>query len=145
MHDHDEANSGHGDWVAGICNDVASQFGDAANEQPGGALAEAWFDQGLVYQRCGNTDRARAADGTQIQVSQNQNYCRARAELGVYQYRAGQRGDAEQTFTRAIHDDPNCVEAYTNLAMLQRERGQGQDAAVNAAGNIRQALARDDK
>ena len=144
MHDHDEANNGHGDWVAGVCNDVAGQFGDAANEQPGGAFAEAWFDQGLVYMRCANTDRARASMEHAIQVSQNQNYCRARAQLGVYQYRAGQHGDAETTFNRAIHDDANCVEAYTNLAMLQRERNQGQDA-VNAVGNIRQALARDDK
>jgi tetratricopeptide (TPR) repeat protein len=92
-------------------------------------------------------------------------YCRARAQLGVYQLRGGHRAEARSAFEGAVHDDPNCVEAYTNLATLQREqlaqdpnfqrliaqaaspqRDQQLDEMFrDIIGNIRQALARDDR
>lgn len=144
MRQHDEAASGRGDWNSGACNDVAGHFERAANEQPGGAFAEAWFNRGIVFERCGMTDQARQAFQRAIDTSQGHNYCRARVQLGVYQYRAHQVGEARASFESAIHDDANCVEGYTNLAMLQRESGTVDDRRA-AVGNIRQALARDDR
>ncbi|MGZ4807835.1 MAG: tetratricopeptide repeat protein [Thermoanaerobaculia bacterium] len=144
MRQHDEANNGRGDWNPGACNDVADRFQHAANEQPGGAFAEAWFNRGLTYERCGMTDQARTAFQRAIDVSQGHNYCRARVQLGVYQYRAHQLGEARASFESAVHDDPNCIEGYTNLAMIQREGGSADDRRA-AVGNIRQALARDDR
>lgn len=144
MRQHDEANNGRGDWNEAICNEVAAKFESAANEQPGGAFAEAWFNRGLVFERCNMTEQARQSLQRALQVSRGGNYCRARVQLGVYQYRARQINEAMDTFRRAIQDDPNCVEGYTNLAMILRERGQGDDR-VQAVANIRQALARDDR
>jgi tetratricopeptide (TPR) repeat protein len=144
MRQHDEANNGRGDWNADACNDVGGRFERAANEQPGGAFAEAWFNRGITFERCTMTDQARQALQRAIDVSQGHNYCRARVQLGVYQYRAHQTAEARSSFESAIHDDPNCVEGYTNLAMLQRESGSADDRRA-AVGNIRQALARDDR
>lgn len=164
MRQHDEANEGRGDWNNGVCNDVAGRFESAANEQQGGAFAEAWFNRGLAFERCNMTNEARQAMQRANQVSTH-GYCRARAQLGVYQYRANQREEARTTFEGAIHDDQNCVEAYTNLAMLQRERlatdtrftslmaqpasperdRQLDEMFRDIIGNIRQALARDDR
>src|SRR5689334_21925601 len=75
MRQHDEANSGRGDWNPGACNDIAGQFEAAANEQPGGAFAEAWFMRALSFERCGDTDQARTALNRAIQVSRGGNYC----------------------------------------------------------------------
>jgi tetratricopeptide (TPR) repeat protein len=144
MRQHDEAEGARGDWNAGACNDVAGQFEGAANEQPGGAFAEAWFMRGMAFDRCGMTDQARQALQHALQVSHGGNYCRARVQLGVLQYRAHQTAEAVSSFEQAVRDDPNCVEGYTNLAMVQRERAQGNDR-LQAVANIRQALARDDK
>ncbi len=144
MRQHDDANNGRGDWDAGACNDVAGRFETAANAQPGGAFAEAWFNRGLAYEHCNNTDAARTAFQRAIDVSQGHNYCRARVQLGVYSYRAHQNAEARSAFESAIHDDPNCVEGYTNLALIQRESGSAEDRRA-AVGNIRQALARDDR
>jgi tetratricopeptide (TPR) repeat protein len=144
MRQHDEANNGRGDWNPATCNEVAARFEAAANEQPGGAFPEAWFNRGLAFERCGMTDQARQALQRAIDVSRGHNYCRARVQLGVYQYRARQIAEATATFEQAIREDPNCVEGYTNLAMILRERGQGNDR-VQAVANIRQALARDDR
>ncbi len=143
MRQHDEANGGRGDWVAGTCNDVAGQFESAANEQPGGAFAEAWFNRGLVFDRCSMAEPARTAFQRAIDVSAQGNFCRARSMLAVYQMRANQTADALATLENAIRLDRNCVEAYANRATILRERNQGNDR-VTAVGDIRQALARDD-
>ncbi|MEI8257915.1 MAG: hypothetical protein WCJ30_19740, partial [Deltaproteobacteria bacterium] len=135
MRQHDEAAAGRGDWANGVCNDVAGHFERAANEQPGGAFAEAWFNRGIAFERCGMTDQARVALQRSIDVSQGHNYCRARVQLGVYQYRAHQLSEARASFESAVHDDANCIEGYTNLAMVQRESGTPDDRRA-AVGNI---------
>lgn len=147
---HDEANNGRGDWNEGACNEVAGFFETAANAQPNGAFPEAWFNRAMAFERCGMRDRVREALERSIRAARGNKYCRAQTQLGVIQARAGQTEPALNTFTQAIRDDANCVEAYTNAAAILRERNRpsvGSDPSdrQQAVNYIRQALARDDR
>jgi tetratricopeptide (TPR) repeat protein len=147
---HDEANNGRGDWNEGACNEVAGMFETAANAQPNGAFPEAWFNRAMAFERCSMRDRVREALERSIRSARGNKYCRAQTQLGVIQARAGQTEPALSTFQRAINDDANCVEAYTNAAAILRERnrpGVGTDPGdrQQAVNFIRQALARDDR
>lgn len=147
---HDDANNGRGDWNEGACNEVAGIFEQAANAQPNGAFPEAWFNRAMAFERCNLRDREREALERAIRAARGNKYCRAQAQLGVLQVRAGQSEPALNTFQTAIRDDANCVEAYTNAAAILRERnrpGVGTDPGdrQQAVNYIRQALARDDR
>jgi tetratricopeptide (TPR) repeat protein len=148
---HDDANSGRGDWNEAACNEVAGIFEAAANAQPNGAFPEAWFNRAMVFDRCNLRDRERESLERAIRAARGNKYCRAQAQLGVLQVRAGQTEPALATFQRAITDDANCVEAYTNAAAILRERNRPAPAAdqpgdrQQAVNYIRQALARDDR
>lgn len=148
---HDDANNGRGDWNEGVCNEVAGIFEQAANAQPNGAFPEAWFNRAMVFERCNLRDRERESLDRAIRAARGNKYCRAQAQLGVLQVRAGQTEPALNTFTQAIRDDQNCVEAYTNAAAILRERNRpaaGADQPSDrqqAVNYIRQALARDDR
>lgn len=146
MRTHDDANSGRGDWSNDTCTSIAGQFEAAAQQQPNQAFAEAWFDRGLVFDRCGMTDQARQSFQRAIDVS-NGNYCRAKVQLGVMAYRAHDAGAAQQMFSEAIRQDPtHCVEGYSNLAMVLRERNPSTDQEWGeVVRNIRAALALDDR
>jgi hypothetical protein len=54
------ANDKASSWSDANCADVARMFESAAAEQPSGKLAEATYDAGLAWQRCGNDQQARA-------------------------------------------------------------------------------------
>ncbi len=148
---HDEANSGRGDWNEGACNEVAGIFEQAANAQPNGAFPEAWFNRAMAFERCNLRDRQREALERSIRAARGNKYCRAQAQLGVMQVRAGQTEPALNTFQTAIRDDQNCVEAYTNAAAILRERNRPAASPTDpsdrqqAVNYIRQALARDDR
>lgn len=140
MRAHDQAREGRGDWTAEQCAQVASQFEAAANAEPGGAFADAWFMRGMAFERCGMTDGARESFEFALRAApRGRGHCRARAQLGVHAYRAGHPEQAMAAFEQAVREDPGCVEGYTNIATMLRERGE-HARAVNA---IRQALARD--
>jgi tetratricopeptide (TPR) repeat protein len=148
---HDEANNGRGDWTEAVCNEVAGIFETAANAQPNGAFPEAWFNRAMAFERCNLRDRVRESLDRAIRAARGNKYCRAQAQLGVLQFRAGQIEPALNTFQQAIRDDQNCVEAYTNAAAILRERNRpagGPDQPSDrqqAVNYIRQALARDDR
>lgn len=148
---HDEANNGRGDWNEGACNEVAGIFEQAANAQPNGAFPEAWFNRAMAFERCNLRDRSREALDRAVRAARGNKYCRAQTQLGVYQMRDNQRDAALATFDRAIRDDANCVEAYSNAAAILRERNRPAGGAdqpsdrQQAVNYIRQALARDDK
>ena len=148
MRQHDDANNGQGDWTADTCNEVAGLFERAANEQPNARFAEAWFNRGLVFDRCNQADQARQSLQRAIDVSDG-NYCRAKVQLGVMLYRQPQRdaAGAQRMFEEAIRQDPtHCVEGYTNLANLLRERNPTNDNEWREViRNIRSALALDDR
>jgi len=151
MRQHDEANDAKGDWTEALCNEVASKFEGAANEQANGAFPEAWLNRALVFDRCGKTNEAKQSLERALAVAPQGNFCRARVQLGVFQYRENHKDEARATFEQAIRADANCVEGYTNLAMMLRERNQpaanatAQSDHQLAVNNIRQALARDDR
>lgn len=147
---HDEANNGRGDWNEAICNEVAGIFEQAANAQPNGAFPEAWFNRAMAFDRCNMLDRERESLERALRGARGNKYCRAQAQLGVLQMRAGQLEPALNTFQTAIRDDANCVEAYTNAAAILRERnrpavGSEPSDRQQAVNYIRQALARDDR
>lgn len=146
MRTHDAANNGLGDWTPESCTEVAGLFERAAQEQNNGQFAEAWYNRGMVFDRCGQTDPARQAFERALQIS-NGNYCRAKVQLGVAAFRRREVPQAQQMFEEAIRQDPtHCVEGYTNLAMVLRTRNPATDAEWQpVVRNIRAALALDDR
>lgn len=146
MRQHDEANGNRGDWTPETCNQVAGLFEQAAGAQANGNFPDAWFNRGLVYDRCGMTEQAAQALNRALTAA-NGNYCRAKVQLGVMAYRRHDVAGARQAFEQAIQQDPtHCVEGYTNLALVLREANpttpQDWGAVVR---NIRSALALDDR
>lgn len=147
MKAHDDANSGRGDWNPAACNEVADQFEDAAEAQPGSNFPEAWFNRGLVYLRCNMGEQATTALNRAVQAGGTNGYCRAKVQLGVQAYRARDTGRARTLIEEAIRQDPtHCVEGYSNLAMLLREQNPTTDPQwAEVITNIRRALALDDR
>lgn len=146
MRTHDEANDGRGDWANDVCTQVAGQFEEAANAQPNGQFAEAWFNRGLVYDRCGMNDQATQSLQRSVQAGGG-NFCRAKVQLGVMAFRRRDTAAAQSMFEEAIRQDPtHCVEGYTNLAMVMRERHPTTPQEwAPVIRNIRAALALDDR
>lgn len=146
MKTHDDANSGRGDWATESCNEVAEQFEDAAEAQPNGNFPEAWFNRGLVYLRCNQSEPATAAFTRAIQAASG-NFCRAKVQLGVMAYRSRDTARARSLIEEAIRQDPtHCVEGYSNLAMILREQNPSTDQQwAEVISNIRRALALDDR
>lgn len=146
MRQHDEANGNRGDWTPETCNVVAGLFEQAANAQQNGNFPEAWFNRGLVYDRCGMTEPATTALNRALTAA-NGNYCRAKVQLGVMAYRRRDVAGARQAFEQAIQQDAtHCVEGYTNLAMVLREANPTTPQEWGAVvRNIRSALALDDR
>lgn len=146
MKAHDDANAGRGDWANDSCNEVAGQFEDAAEAQPNGTFPEARVDPRpglppLQHERPGHHGlQPRHPAG-------NNNYCRAKVQLGVMAYRARDTGRARTLIEEAIRQDPtHCVEGYANLAMLLREQNPTSEQQwAEAISNIRRALALDDR
>ncbi len=146
MRQHDEANGNRGDWTPDTCNEVAGLFEAAATAQANGNFPEAWFNRGLVYDRCGMAEPAATALNRALQAA-NGNYCRAKVQLGVMAYRRHDVPGARQAFEQAIQQDAtHCVEGYTNLAMVLREANPTTPQEWGAVvRNIRSALALDDR
>lgn len=128
-------------WNPESCEEVAEAFKEAAEQNQGGRFPEAWFNAGLAYSKCTQTaDQAVAMWNKAIEVSDN--YAPARVQLGLLAQRRGDTGAAIAAYERAIRGDAQSVEAYVNLAILQRQRAQGQDLQ-EAQSNLRRALAVD--
>jgi tetratricopeptide (TPR) repeat protein len=146
MRTHDAANNGLGDWTPESCNEVAGLFERAAQEQNNGQFAEAWFNRGMVFDRCNLANESRQAFDRALQIS-NGNYCRAKVQLGVQAFRRREVPQAQQMFEEAIRQDPtHCVEGYTNLAMVLRSRNPSTEQEwAGVIRNIRAALALDDR
>ena len=139
---HDKA----ADWSDDSCTSIAKQF-EAAGD---GKLAEATYNAGLAYQRCGNENQAKA-HFTQA-LSQDPKSHFAKAQLALYQYKQDNNEDAAiATQKKAVldaqfQDDP----ALVDLAMFQmsRDSTQGGDRCKDdmdcAKQNLQRALAIDD-
>ena len=142
-----------GQWDDATCKNVAQAFKSAADEQKSATnqtLAEAKYNAGLAYQRCGMDKDARAA--FEQAVSANSKFHRARVQLALYDYQRSNNLDSTiGTLEQIIHDAQfQNVEALVAVATLQMERGSdqsnsdGKDDLDRAKKNLQRALAIDD-
>ncbi|MEK6608736.1 MAG: tetratricopeptide repeat protein, partial [Myxococcota bacterium] len=123
------------------CAAVAEGFGEVADDNP--KLIEARFNQGAVFEQCGE---GKAAMRAYLQaLDANGSYAPALAAAGRLTLRGGDEGRAYEYFDRAAKADPKNAEAYLGLAMVLRERARRGDAqaAKDARNNLRRALAVD--
>lgn len=143
---HDKAN----DWNDAACADIAKKFDAVAAEEKAGKLAEATFNAGLAYQRCGNEKEAKAR--FQKALTDNPKFHYARAQIALYDYKASTNEDATiASLQQAVLDSQfENVPALVNLAMVQMARDGatgGQDCKDDfdcAKKNLQRALAKDD-
>jgi Tfp pilus assembly protein PilF len=143
---HDKAN----DWNEAVCGEAAKRFEAAGAEQKGGHLAEATYNAGLAYQRCGLD--AQAKSHFQDALSQDPKSHFARAQLALYQYKADNNEDAAiGSLQQAVLDAQfQNVPALVDLAMFQmgRDSAAGGDRCKDdmdcAKQNLQRALAIDD-
>jgi Flp pilus assembly protein TadD len=141
------------DWSEGTCDSVAEMFSEASDAQKsevGKGLAEASYNAGLAYQRCGKDDQARAKFEEAAQI--DAGFHRSQAQLALYNYQ--KTNDLDGTISRldqVIRDAKfQNAEALVSLAALQMERGSeqadadGGDDLERAQKNLQRALAVDD-
>lgn len=144
---------GKGQWDDASCKSIAETFKAAASEQKAATnqtLAEAVYNAGLAYQRCGMDKEARSA--FEQAVSANSKFHRARVQLALYDYqRSNNLDSAIGSLEQIIHDAQfQNVEALVAVAALQMERGSdqansdGKDDLERAKRNLQRALAIDD-
>jgi tetratricopeptide (TPR) repeat protein len=144
---HDKAN----DWNEATCTDVAKMFDAAASANSGGKWAQATYDAGKAFQRCGMDDKAKAKF-EQIVKDDPKNHF-ARAELALYKYKADSNEDAAIAELQQVVLDAQFqnVPALVDLAAIQMLR-DGPNASSNdckddfdcAKRNLQRALAIDD-
>jgi tetratricopeptide (TPR) repeat protein len=125
-------------WTSSACEKASEMYIGAGKAQRGG-LPEATFMAGLSLERCGKRDDASKLYRRALE--QNPKLCKARVAIAVSAMEQGGTREAEAGFAQAIKDDPQCKEAYANLAMLQRS--QGGNGPREALNNLRRALAID--
>jgi tetratricopeptide (TPR) repeat protein len=153
---HDKAN----DWTEPACAEVAKMFEAIAAEQPSGRLAEATYDAGLSYQRCGDDKESKSLFEHAVSDDPKAHY--ARAQLALYQFKADGNVDAAINSLEQAVKDANFqnVPALVDLAMFQMMRDSdavGPNCQVNSGGkdtdlqdfdcaklNLQRALAIDD-
>lgn len=123
------------DWSKGNCKQAKKAFAEANKTQPGG-FAEALYMMGTVEERCDNSSEARQL--YERALAKNPKYCEARVASGLQVYEAGNVASAKQAFALAIRNDPQCAEAYLNLAVAQQRLGEPSQEALS---NLRRSLA----
>jgi tetratricopeptide (TPR) repeat protein len=141
------------DWQEDVCKSVASSFLSASKEQQSGAgkpLAEAIYNAGLAYQRCGKDAEARSQFEAAIRADGSMH--RAKAQIALYDFAKGTDIDSTvQQLDTIIRDAKfQNAEALVALASLQMERGSdqpdqdGKTDLERAQRNLQRALAVDD-
>ncbi len=138
-----------GKWSDGICKEVAGQFVAAAEEQKDRAdkaFPEALYNAGLVYQRCGDENQARA------HFQQAKGFSYTDVQITLYDYAKTEDLNSairrlEEIIRKAKFQN---VPALVNVAALQMERAGRSDASAAKADydaaklNIQRAMALDD-
>lgn len=120
-------------WTAAKCRASEKSFEQASDAQ-GGGFAEAQYMAGLALSRCGDSG-AIAHYGQALEI--DSKFCKARVALGLRDLESGRTSQAKSAFEQSIKDDPQCTSGYTNLAIVQRARGENDEALKN----LRRALA----
>ena len=125
------------------CKDVTTTF-RAAYQKKQPATANALFNAGVVWERCGNTDEAKAA--YRDTIAARSDHSGAHNNLGVLQWNTGELREAAKSFQRAVDADANSPAARNNLAAALRHRylsGKATDDFDQAELALRNALAVD--
>lgn len=120
------------------CGEVAAGFGRVFDSHP--KVPEAKFNEGVVWEECG--DYAKAEQAYQQLLGKHPNYGPALNNLGEIRFIKGDLGGAEGFFKRAA--DQKDSSGYTNLAVIQRNQGLSNPSMIAASiENIHRALAVD--
>ncbi|HJZ87372.1 MAG TPA: tetratricopeptide repeat protein [Polyangia bacterium] len=133
---------GEGPLTSGKCSQAASLFEAVADKNP--KIASARYNQGLLYDKCGQLEKAERAYKQALEM--NPRYANALGGLGVVAWKKGDRQGAENYFRQALGIDQRCLPALVNMAVLLRERAlrTGDANAVrDAQDDVRRALAVD--
>lgn len=138
------------------CDDLAGDFEEISNDS-GVGVPEAIFNAGMIWDQCKNQNKARGYFERANKIAQEHSqhwvqtqskagkkagavspgYAPAFLQLGIYAYRDGNKAQAKRMFEQARESDRRSTEAYTNLAILDRENRNYTDAQLN----LRRALA----
>ena len=123
-------------WTKKHCSEAAKRFEKAADAE-GGNFAEAIYMVGASKERCEGA--AAAKSDYEKALGLNPKLCEPRVGLGMMHMDAGRTAQAESEFRRALQNDPQCTEAYVNLAVIEGSKGGNQ--LQDALNNLRRALA----
>jgi tetratricopeptide (TPR) repeat protein len=138
------------------CDRVAGRF-EKVSDQVESGLPEALFDAGMIWDQCGDRNKARRfferANESAEQHSKQKvpGFAPALVQLGAYAYLDNDHREAKQYFDKAREADRRSTEAYTNLGVLRGEeayklhKSSGLNQAMNAykeaQTELRRALA----
>jgi tetratricopeptide (TPR) repeat protein len=122
------------------CASLAGKFAEVYQDHP--KLAEAKFNEGVVWELCGDT--AKAEQAYQALLRRHPNHGPALNNLGQIFFARGNHGSAMDYFRRGAAVKNS--EAYANLALIQRNqalRGGQVHLIKESVNNIHRALAVD--
>jgi tetratricopeptide (TPR) repeat protein len=121
------------------CGSLAQAFADVYQQYP--KVAEAKFDEGVVWEECG--DLAKAEQAYQAVLQRHPNFGPALNNLGQIYFSRGNIGQAQTYFRRAAQQKNS--EAYANMAVIQRNQALAGDVNLikEAVNNVHRALAVD--
>lgn len=142
-----------GQWSNDTCKEVAEAFKTASKKQESASdtrLAEAEYNAGLAFARCGMDEEARGH--FEKAVGTDPKFHRAKTQLTLLEFQRSQNVESAIAALEEIIRDSQyqSVEALVALAALQMERGNddsnsdGKDDLDRAKRNLQRALAIDD-
>ena len=120
------------------CADLAGNFASVFASHP--KLPEAGFNEGVVWEECGQlTNAERAYQGV---LRKHPKHGASLNNVGQIYFNKGQVGVAVQYFTKAAAAKSS--EGYANLAVIQRNKALNDPQALaDAVANVHRALAMD--
>ena len=123
----------------GNCGGIAEAFGGVYDNDS--KVVEAKFNEGVVYEECG--DLAKAEQVYRAILQKHPNHGATLNNMGQLLFARNQRAEAQTYFRKAAAAKNS--EGYANLALLQRQRALGGEtqALRDAVNNIHRALAVD--
>ncbi len=122
----------------GNCADLAGNFASVFASHP--KLPEAGFNEGVVWEECGQlTNAEKAYQGV---LRKHPKHGPSLNNVGQIYFNKGQVGVAVQYFTKAAAAKSS--EGYANLAVIQRNKALSDPQALaDAVANVHRALAMD--
>lgn len=125
-----------GKWSTGDCEKVADAFEKVARETAGekDAVAQARFNEGVAWSKCGNDDKATTA--YRAALSANPRYAPAKVNMAEMYTRQGNTSAAWETFLQAFLAAPEDLDANYNLAVLLEQKDTRGEMAPSELKNF---------